>query len=250
MNIVVDNLLTNYKLSGKGKLVLLLHGWGDSSAGLAKLQKELAGQYEVLALDLPGFGGTQAPRTVWDLDNYARFMAAVLKKLELDQPYAVIGHSNGGALAIRAVSLEQLRPQKLILLAASGVRTNSAAKRVSLKIIAKTGNAATIWMPERYRKGLRKSLYGAAGSDMLVAPHLEDTFKKTVRQDVQADAAAIDTPTLLVYAADDTDIPVADGKQYHSLIQGSRLEIIKDAGHFVHTDQPEKVTQLIQEFLK
>ncbi len=250
MNIVVDNLLTNYKLSGKGKLVLLLHGWGDSAAGLAKLQKELAANYEVLALDLPGFGGTQAPAAAWDLDDYARFIAATLKKLEIGQPYAVIGHSNGGALAIRAVSLEQLQPQKIVLLAASGVRTSSAGKRLFLKIVAKTGNVATIWMPERYRKGLRKSLYGAAGSDMLVMPGLEDTFKKTVRQDVQADAVVIDVPTLLIYAADDDAVPVADGKQYHSLIPHSRLEVIKEAGHFVHADQPEKVTQLIQEFLK
>ncbi|MGH7193731.1 MAG: alpha/beta fold hydrolase, partial [Candidatus Saccharimonadales bacterium] len=95
MNVVVDNLLTDYSLSGKGRLVLLLHGWGDSSKGLAGLQRRLSDGYEVLALDLPGFGGTQAPADVWNLDDYARFVAAALKKLKLGQPYAVIGHSNG-----------------------------------------------------------------------------------------------------------------------------------------------------------
>jgi pimeloyl-ACP methyl ester carboxylesterase len=250
VNIVVDNLLTNYKLAGKGRLVLLLHGWGDSSAGVAKLQEDLSAGYQVLALDLPGFGGTQAPAAAWDLDDYSRFVAGALEKLELKQPYAVIGHSNGGALAVRAVSLGVLNPRKLVLLAASGVRTNSQAKRLFLKIVAKTGNAATLWMPERYRRGLRKSLYGAAGSDMLVAPHLQDTFKKTVRQDVQGDAASIDTPTLLIYAAEDKAIPLADGRQYRDLIRGSRLEVIPEAGHFLHTDQPEKVAALIREFLK
>jgi pimeloyl-ACP methyl ester carboxylesterase len=250
VNIVVDNLLTNYKLAGKGRLVLLLHGWGDSSAGVAKLQEDLSAGYQVLALDLPGFGGTQAPAAAWDLDDYSRFVAGALEKLELKQPYAVIGHSNGGALAVRAVSMGVLKPRKLVLLAASGVRTNSQAKRPFLKIVAKTGNAATLWMPERYRRGLRKSLYGAAGSDMLVAPHLQDTFKKTVRQDVQGDAAAIDTPTLLIYAAEDKAIPLADGRQYRDLIRGSRLEVIPEAGHFLHTDQPEKVAALIREFLK
>lgn len=250
MNIVVDNLLTNYKLSGKGKLVLLLHGWGDSAKGLAGLQKELSAGYQVLSLDLPGFGATQASDDIWDLDDYAKFVRATLDKLKLPQPYAVIGHSNGGALAIRAVSMELLRPRRIVLLAASGVRTNSRFKRFFLKIVAKTGNIATIWMPERYRRGLRKSLYGVAGSDMMVAPNLQDTFKKTVRQDVQGDAVVIDTPTLLIYAVDDQAIPLADGRQYHSLIKGSRLEVIEAAGHFVHTDQPEKVTKLIEDFLK
>lgn len=230
--------------------MLMLHGWADSSKGLDGLNKALAADHKVLALDLPGFGGTQTPKTAWDLDDYARFTASVLDKLKLKQPYAVIGHSNGGALAVRAVSMGLLKPDKLVLLAASGVRTNNAAKRVFLKILAKTGSIATLWMPERYRLALRKGLYGAAGSDMLVKPELEDTFKKTVRQDVQGDAAVLNVPTLLVYAADDDQIPVADGKQYHSLIRGSRLKIVKDAGHFVHRDQPGKVAGLTKEFLE
>lgn len=250
MQIVVDGLLVNYNLTGKGKLVLLLHGWGDNIKGLAALQAALSKKYRVLAPDLPGFGGTQAPDGVWDLDNYAGFLQALLDKLDLEQPYAVIGHSNGGALAVRAISLGRLKPQKLVLLAAAGVRTNNRFKRLFLKIIAKVGNVATLWLPERQRQNLRKNLYGVAGSDMLAVPEMQDTFKKTVRQDVQADAVVIDIPTLLVFAADDEAIPVADGRQYQRLIKNSRLEIIKDAGHFVHVDQPAKVESLIEEFLK
>ncbi|HET7060109.1 MAG TPA: alpha/beta hydrolase [Candidatus Saccharimonadales bacterium] len=249
MQLIVDKLLTQYELSGEGKLILLLHGWSQTAKNLGQLQKELAASHQVLAVDLPGFGATQTPDAAWDLDDYAEFLKDLLQKLNLPQPYAVIGHSNGGALAVRAVSLGELRPDKLVLLAASGVRTNSHAKRLIFKFIAKAGNAATIWLPEHRRAALRKRLYGAAGSDMLTAPHLQDTFKKTVRQDVQGDAAAIKTPTLLIYAADDQDVPVADGKQYNKLIKNSRLEVIEQAGHFVHTDQPEKVTQLVEEFL-
>src|SRR5438105_2284867 len=109
--------MTNYQLSGKGRLVLLLHGWGDSLATWKDLQKKLASNLQVLALDLPGFGNTEAPKAVWDLDNYAQFVADFLQKLDLDQPYAVVCHSNGGALAIRAVSLGKLQPKKLVLLA-------------------------------------------------------------------------------------------------------------------------------------
>lgn len=249
MNIIVDGLLTHYERNGKGPLLLLLHGWGDSAATFQNLQKQLRPHYEVVAVDLPGFGASEPPKAAWDLDNYAGFLQAFLTKLTLEQPYAVIGHSNGGALAVRAVSLEKLQPQKIILLAASGVRTNNTFKRLSLKFIAKVGNIATLWMPEKYRRALRKSLYGAVGSDMLVAPHLQDTFKKTVRQDVQADAVVIAVPTLLIYAAHDEAIPLADGKQYHDLITGSQLVVVENAGHFVHQEQPEQVQKLIEEFL-
>lgn len=249
MQIVVNDLLTTYELQGKGKLVLLLHGWGDSSKGLEALSERLSNSYKVLRLDLPGFGGTQAPKEVWNLDNYSEFVAATLSKLELEQPYCLIGHSNGGALSIRAISLDVLHPEKLVLLAASGIRSSQPFKRLILKIIAKTGNLATIWMPERYRKDLRKSLYGVAGSDMLVMPELEETFKRTVRQDVQLDAAKIAIPSLLIYALNDRAVPLGDGQAYNKLIKNSRLEIIEDAEHFLHLDQPEKVATLIEEFL-
>ena len=98
---------------------MLLHGWGDTAKGLTGLQTSLAQEYQVLAVDLPGFGGTQVPEGVWGLDNYAEFLKALLEKLGLPQPYAVIGHSNGGALAIRAVSIKCVVPKKLVLLAAS-----------------------------------------------------------------------------------------------------------------------------------
>jgi pimeloyl-ACP methyl ester carboxylesterase len=250
MQVVVDDLVTNCELTGSGKLVVLLHGWGDSLQGLEQLHAKLSKHYQVLSLDMPGFGNTEAPKEVWDLDNYSHFIADLLKKLELSDPYAIVGHSNGGAIAVRAVALGLLQPERVVLLAASGIRSNQQAKRFAFKVMAKTGNAATLWMPERYRQALRKSLYGAAGSDLLVMPQLQETFKKTVRQDVQADAAKISVPTLLIYAADDPAVPSNSGKRYQELITNSRLEIIHSAGHFVHHDQPDKVSSLIEEFLQ
>lgn len=249
MQVIVNDLLTHYEKQGQGKVVLLLHGWGDSSAGLKDLIKALSKNYQVIALDLPGFGATQPPKEVWKLDNYASFVADFLSKLSIEQPYAVVGHSNGGALSLRAVSLGAFKPKRLVLLAASGIRSPRKAKRLFVKVLAKVGNLATVWMPERYRHGLRRSLYSAAGSDMLVVPGLEETFKLTVRQDTQKDAAKINVKTLLIYAAKDQDVPVADGERYNQLIKNSQLEIIDQAGHFVHRDAPDEVSRLIKDFL-
>ena len=249
MNIVVDELLTHYELQGHGRSVLVLHGWGDNLLGLAGFAKDLATSYQVISLDLPGFGSTQAPAEVWDLDNYSAFVKNFLDKINL-KPYAVVGHSNGGALAIRATATATLAPQKLVLLAASGIRSGQSAKRLALKVVAKTGNAATIWLPKATRQKLRKKLYGTVGSDLLVVEHLQETFKKTVRQDVQADAAKLTIPTLLIYSDQDKAVPIADGHTYQKLIKNSQLEIITGASHFVHLDQPSKVANLIKAFLR
>jgi pimeloyl-ACP methyl ester carboxylesterase len=249
MQVIADNLLTHYELTGKGKTVLLLHGWGDSLATYASLQTTLAKKYQVLAIDLPGFGSSQAPPKAWNLDNYSQFLASCLTKLDIKNVYAIIGHSNGAALAIRAINLGQVTPSKLVLLAAAGIRAKGSPRRVAIKIVAKVGNVLTMWLPERYRRRLRKSIYGVAGSDMLAVPELQETFKLTVRQDVQADAANLSVATLLIFAANDRAVPVSDGQLYHSLIKSSQLEVIPASEHFVHHDQAHKVETLIEDFL-
>ena len=249
MQVVVDSLLTNYTQQGKGKKqLLLLHGWGDSAVTFEKLTKQLAHDYQVTAVDLPGFGLTQIPPVVWSLDNYADFVAKFIKKTAL-RPVAVIAHSNGAAVAIKAVAAGKASPDKLVLIGAAGIRDKQKARKLGLKIVAKTGKVATFWLPQRHKKKLQEKLYGAAGSDMLAVPHLQATFKKTVAEDVQKEAATITTPTLLIYGENDRATPPAYGELYHRLMPNSTFNLVKGAEHFVHQDQPRQVARLIEEFL-
>ncbi|MEO7364611.1 MAG: alpha/beta hydrolase [Candidatus Saccharimonadales bacterium] len=248
MQIVVDQLVTTYQLTGSGKVVVLLHGWGDSSKGLAALQAELAKHYQVLALDLPGFGGTQSPATAWGLSDYSLFVAAVLTKLKL-KSYAIVGHSNGGAIAIRGVAQGVLKPDRLVLLASSGIRSQYNGRKKAMRLAAKGAKTLTKPLPKSIQRRLRTKAYATIGSDMLVAEHLQETFKRIVNDDVQADAARVQQHTLLIYGDDDTATPVAYGELLQSEIGFSDLHVLPDAGHFIHLDQPRIVASLIQEFL-
>jgi pimeloyl-ACP methyl ester carboxylesterase len=249
MQVIVDELLTHYEIAGEGKLVLLLHGWGDNLKGLATLQAALASTYQVLALDLPGFGQTQAPKSAWDLDDYATFVENSLKKIEAGDTFSIVGHSNGGALAIRSLAIHKLTAEKLVLLAASGIREGRSIKLLLLKVLATVGKIATVWMPRRYRNNLRKSLYKTAGSDALVVEGMRETFDKVVRQDVQQDAAGLSLPTLLIYAENDDAVPLSDGRKYNQLIKSSELVVVPGAGHFLHLDEPQIVVTAIEGFL-
>lgn len=248
MQLIVDDLAITYERRGKGRLLLLLHGWGDDHHTFKLLAKQLSANYEVLILDLPGFGTSQAPSEVWNLDNYTEFLSSFLKKLQL-KPYAIIGHSNGGALAIRGLAENVLTANKLILLASAGIRSTQKAKRLATKVVAKTGKATTFWLPSQTRQQLRRKLYGTVGSDMLVAPHLEETFKLTVHQDLQADATKLNLPTLIINADDDPAIPLRDGELFAKLIKGSKLKVLNSSSHFIHQDQTDQILKLIKEFL-
>lgn len=250
MQVVVNNLLTSYEKAGSGPVILLLHGWGDTKETYKRLAHDLGKSFTVIRPDLPGFGQTQPPETVWNLDDYAAFVHAFLAKLGVKKPYALIAHSNGGAVAIRGLAESTLQADKLVLIGSAGIRDREKIRRFLLKIIAKVGKVMTFWLPSRSKKVLQKALYGAAGSDMLVVPQLQETFKITVRQDVQKDAAKLKLPTLIIYGRKDTATPPLYGKIYQRLITGSQLRVLDDAEHFVHHDQPEELLAALKGFLK
>ena len=138
----------------------------------------------------------------------------------------------------------------MILLAAAGVRNTYKTRKAATKVIAKVGKAVTFWFPLEQKQKLRVKLYGTIGSDMMAVPALQETFKKTVSQDVQADAARLNLRCLLIFEDNDPAIPIKDGQIYHELIKGSELIVLPGNDHFIHHDQPEKVEKLIKEFLK
>lgn len=250
MQVVVDGLLTAYERGGKGKTVVLLHGWGDRAAGLRGLQTALAKQFDVIAPDLPGFGGTQAPPRVWGLDQYAGFIGHFLHKIGVADVYAYVTHSNGGAIVLRGLAREALAAERIILLASAGIRGERKGRMRLVRYATKAGKALTAPLPAVTKRKLRQKLYTAVGSDLLVAEHLQETFKKVVSDDVRADTAAITVPALFVYGEQDQETPVRYGELFHELIPGSTLEILPGAGHFVHLDRPQAVVRAIEEFLR
>lgn len=249
MQVVVNGLMTSYYRTGKGKTVLILPGWADSSASWRDFAAKLSPKYDVIAIDLPGFGGTQTPKESWGLDEFADFVAGFAAKLKL-KPYAIIGHSNGGAIAIKGLSTNQLTAQRLVLLASAGVREQNSGRKGALHLVTKAGKAVTRPLPDRVRRRIRGTYYQKIGSDYLVAEHMQESFKKIVNEDVRGNAAKLKLPTLLVYGAKDRATPVRFGELLYQSVKGSTLTVIDDAGHFLHQDKPVEVVELVQGFLK
>lgn len=260
MQVVVNSLLTAYELSKGAELgrkakherqkpkILVLHGWGDAAKGWQHVVRELSDDFQVCVPDLPGFGASQAPTKAWGLTEYAEFVAAFLKKVRFT-PDIIIGHSNGGAIAIRGLARGVLSAEQLVLLASAGIRSEYKGRKKMLRLITKAGKVLTYPLPKAVRHRLRRQVYTTVGSDMLVAEHLQETFKKVVTDDIQADAAVLHVPTLLIYGEADQHTPVQYGRVLHNLIAGSTLEVIGEAGHFVHLDKPAQTLTIIRKFL-
>lgn len=246
MQVVVESLSTHFERLGdkQNKRVLIVHGWGDRAKNWLDIQTKLAQDYDVLALDLPGFGETEMPPSAWTLDSYATFVAAFLRKTSF-KPFAVIAHNSGGAIVIRGLANAVIQTERLLLLDSAGIRSEYRGRQNTWQIITRTGKILSYPLPKNFKKQLRQRVYMKVGGNNLVHNRLQATFKQLVTDDVQSNAARLDVPTLLIYGADDLSTPPAYGKILHNLIKGSRLEIVPGAGHFVHRDKPDEVLKLI-----
>ena len=249
MNVIVDTLLVNYLRQGKGPQILLVHGWGDTLRTFDAVANILESEYEVIRLDLPGFGNSQPPVEPWGLDEYGRFISRFLAKIDA-KPVVMVGHSNGGAILINALAEAMTMTDKLVLLSSAGIRNARSLRNVAWRVTAKVGKAATAVLPAASQRSFRRRLYSTAGSDMMVAPHLEESFKRIVGQDVRAKAAALHVPTLIINGSTDTATPLEFARTFNSLIKGSQLNVIDGASHFAHQEQPAAVADMLKAFLK
>lgn len=241
--------MTSYQKVGEGKTLVFLHGWGDTSLTFSKMIENLQDKYLVYSLDLPGFGGSQAPESAWGLEDYADFVDAWASKVSIKDVYAIVGHSYGGALALTALGKKSIKAHKLILIASAGIRNQRTLRKKILKASAKLARLPMFLLPQASRQKLRSRFYKSIGSDMLLVPHMELTYKRIIGQDVQAVAKAIDLPTLLIYGSKDRETPPRDGRILNQIIQGSRLEIIEGSAHFVHQENTTELTNLVLDFL-
>lgn len=243
--------------------IIILHGWGSSSAAwevtkqLLEKSRLPAGRqgYQVLVPDLPGFGKEPPPKKPWSVSDYVDW---VLDKFGQLDKFVLIGHSFGGRIAIKLAAQSPEKVEKLILTGAAGIRFASLKERMKITLFllgSKIFNLFFYLPPFNFIKPLsRKILYYLLGAKDYVGLHnetIKETFKKVINEDLVSQMRQIKVPTLLVWGEKDLVLPLYHAKLMQKEISGSKLEIIKDAGHwFPYKTHPEIFVEKVLEFLR
>lgn len=246
MQLINQNLSTNYEIHGKGSPLIMLHGWGTDLKSFALITPELAKHYKVHLIDLPGFGKTQTPKKDWNVDNYVKFIQDFLKKLDIKKA-TFLGHSFGGRILIKLAAKKPELFEILILTGAAGIKPKNSLKKTIFKTMAKTGKRI-LCLPgmNKFQAKARQKLYQASGStDYLNAGQLKKTFLNVINEDLTPYVSQIKSPTLLIWGENDQDTPLSDAIKIHKLIPHSELKIIPNAGHYAFIDQFKTFLKLI-----
>lgn len=242
MTIKLDNGASiNYEVYGTGKRLLILHGWGEDIRIFDQITTALSQNFQLILLDLPGFGRSSSLPYPFALDDYTLTVERFLTALEINEVF-VLGHSFGGAIAIKLATFSN-KVKRLILEDSSGIRNKDLM--VKLKIcIYKTFK---LILNEKYREKLRHII---GSPDYRSTGVLRSTFVKIVNEDIQYKLSKINLPTLLIWGRNDKETPIAQAEVMRDKIKNSKLLIIENAGHFPHLDKPEEFIKAIKEFLE
>jgi pimeloyl-ACP methyl ester carboxylesterase len=202
-----------------------------------------------LAVDLPGHGESDGDCET-SIEAYANALLVFLDQLEIDQ--AVLGgHSMGGAIAQR-MSLDYPERVKGLILVGAGAKLRVHSQLIEDCSGPETYSRAVSQILEwSFSQHADQKLVSLAGERMKDIPPsiLESDFKACNAFDIHEVVGEIKQPTLIICGADDQMMPVKFSEYLAEKINGSRLEIIPEAGHMVMLEKPLVVTGLIDEFL-
>ncbi len=256
----VDGMRIHYRRSGKGPTVVLLHGSASSLYGVEAVAQRLRDSFDVIRLDLPGFGVTgPRPDRDYRVATYAGTLARFLDTIGVER-CAVAGNSLGGNIAwnLALDHPEHLQLTGLVLINATGYPDKELPAAMALARNPVVGQLLRRFMP---RRAVERSLRQAVGpnSDIVDAAMVDRAhrlwnragnrsafvdFLTTDQPDRSADIPDIEVPTLVLRSAD------MDGQHFTRDIAGSTEKVHPDGGHLLPEEDPAWVADAVTEFLQ
>ncbi len=226
------------------KHLYIIHGWTYSIEPWTSTVSVLRSWgYEVTQLRVPGL--TAASEAVWTIDDYVAWLA---DELSGETAPIVLGHSNGGRIAMNYLAKEKGRFGQLLLLSSAGVEIRAerlSRKRTLLK------QAAKVLRPLRSVPLVRKIVYHLLGSDYNQAPpNMKQTLANMLASDKDLNAANVRVPTTILWGENDRVTPPSMAQKLHHLIKDSKLRLFPHWGHAPYLTHPYELAKAIQAALE
>jgi pimeloyl-ACP methyl ester carboxylesterase len=255
-----------YVRAGRGPAVVLVHGFASSLYTWKDVLPALVPAHDVVALDLPGFGGSERPADL-SFEKLPEAVLGLVDELGIDQ-VALVGNSMGGAVAAMVAAERPDRVTALVLIDAAGFNlgpgeapamvrlamspVGSLISRLPFKRLAIEHSLRQVFLDDTHVTDERVAEYmdglgrpGALASIGSLRRSLGERGKL-----VQDALSQIRAPTLVVWGREDRWIPVAHAERFVEAIPGARKVILEECGHMPQAEKPEVTGELLEEFLE
>jgi len=227
--------------------VILIHGLGqlgmkDWFSVIPILEKN----YHVIAIDLPGFGLSAAAKGRFLPTNYAHVIATISKQYS-NEKAIVLGHSMGGAVALRYTELYPKLVKQLILVDAAGLLEKSAFIKHIATFEFGDDLPALVQLQIEGLNEFSSSMIEAGTKNTSITNFLQDNdyawdwlvsdssnmnaALSLVEEDFSQAVNQVAVPVNIIWGDKDNVAPLRTGKVLNKQMRNARLQVIKGAGH-------------------
>lgn len=222
--------------TGAGRPIVLVHGLGLSCKSWLHNLGPLGAAGRVHAVDLPGFGRSENPRTVWSPERQAAALAEWCLALGVGRA-TFVGHSLGAEVCLW---LAARHPQHVGGLVLAGPTGGTPCPRLLPRLGRLLLDA---WRePPHFMPVLLKA-YAQAGPYRMI-----ETIRRTDPTRLAPHLRSIQAPALVVWGAQDPVVTLAEALSLVRGLPNARLLAINDAAHGLPFDAPERFNRAVLEF--
>jgi len=241
--------------------LVLIHGFGGNKDNWSRMVEDLDDKYHVIVPDLPGHGeSTSTPGLGYTTTQQAQYFTAFIKAKKIKN-FHIVGHSMGGAIALRYANDNRENVTSLILIDAMGMHKTKSlgdilveeselnplydvCTKERLETLLTYSMSKMPYIPDMFKdvmlaeKCERRALEKVMYADMFKDVKLDDIVK------------SITVPTLILWGEKDAIIHVDNATLFHDAIKKSTLVIFDELGHVPIMEDPQKTAGAIDGFIQ
>jgi len=244
-----------FRKSGKGRQVLLIHGFCETHEIWNGFGEKLSEAFEVFAIDLPGFGDSPLPEVPFSIQDVARKLINWIDQENIKSPF-LVGHSLGGYTALAMAKQAQKKISGLCLFHSTPYPDSDDRKlnrnRV-IEFVKKNGVDPFIdtYVPGLFFDKKHSSIPGVSKIARRTSEKTLLAYTSAMRDRLSSIdlLKEFEKPLLTITGDNDSIISVESVREFGHLAKTSWVQILENTGHMGMFEQPGKALSILSDFM-
>ena len=252
----LDGVSINFDNEGNGEpVIILVHGWSNTKSIWKTQVSHFSKKYQVIAVDLPGFGKSGNNRRKWTIASYGEDISSIIQQLNLKK-VVLVGFSLGAPIVIEAANKV---PDHVI-----GVVLVDALQEIEMQIPPQMAHYLDSVMMDLVNNPTKEKMVGGG----FIKKNVDSSFNQIVsflegashigwreslagsiiwqNEHCTQSIKAVKAPIIAI----NSDLQPTNVEAFRKYVPAFKAKIVEDVGHLIMWDNPEEFNWLLEESIQ